>query len=239
MYGNRYPSVETYTHGAGMHAYCYLEKKRPSAYSKTYSEQVRLGKIELEQLIERRIQRLGDSECSVVVSKDGKGNCSLLKVQPNENPVSGTSTQVVGDDMPLVIQQVVQSYRSAATLQSPTVPQIQPQATAAANVHLVQVKPKKPKLTAKERAEKAHLKDLLALQDKMGGPGAMFGLNVLLGGKPTRRDLVAARLQTQIAQVTNKVNAINSKAQTAQVVARPVIVGPPRTTVKQPVSFLF
>ena len=242
LYGQRYPSVETYTFGTGINAYCYLEKKRPSAYSHTYLDQVRLGKIELEQLIERRIQRLGDSECSVIVTKDVKGNCSLLQVQPNENnPVPGTSAQGV-DDVPLAVQQVVQSYHSAAaTLPAPIVPPIQQPAVtvATANVRLVQFKPKKVKLTAKERAEKLHLKDLLALQDKMGGPGAMFGLNVLMGGKPTQRDRVAAVLQQRIAQATSKVNAINNNVQTAQVVARPVIVSAPRTTVKQPVSINF
>ena len=57
-----------------------------------------------------------------------------------------------------------------------------------------------------------------------------------MGGRPTQRDVVAARLQTEIAQATNRVNAINSKVQTAQVIAIPVVASGIRTTVKQPVS---
>ena len=228
-YGPRFPTVETYVKGTGIGSYCYLEKTRPSSHSAVYLEKIRQSKIELEVLIERRIQRLGDSDCNVVLNNDGKGNCSLMQVQTSDNPLEGTSQPGSNlEDLSLAAQQVVRSSVVANTFPSPVgLPVIH-------QVHL-QPRAKKPKMTAKERADKAHLRDLLSFQTKMGGPsaGLKAGLSLAMGRKPTQKEKLAAALQGQITAAM--------KNQVVQGAARSALLNAPKPSVpipKPPVSIL-
>ena len=234
MSGLRYPSVETHVEGIGRGSYCYLKKIRPSSHSAVYLEKIRQGKIELEGLIERRIQRLGDLACNVVLNNDGNGNCSLMQVQTTNYPLEGTSSQPDndGEEVSLAVQQVVQSYRSSVANTLPPVDAPLNQQVTPAIAVPVQSKAKKPKMTAKERADDSHLKNLLSLQTKMGGPGTglLAGLSLAMGRKPTQKEKVAAVLQEQITEAMRKktVNAQNhTHPQTKQVVMKNIKPKPP------------